>query len=105
MQMQADPHILLQPDHYRFAPHSVEIVRSDKGTVGLGFEKIPPTCGLGFDGLTSGACRILDIAPSSPADMSRCRVGDTILAVDGKSVLNLALQEIKGPFEGTRIRG
>lgn len=100
MQMQADPHILQQADHYRFAPHSVEIVRSDKGTVGLGFVKIPPTCGLGFDGLASGPCRILDVAPSSPADKSRCRVGDTILAVDGKSVLNLALQEIKGLFEG-----
>ena len=84
---------LLPADINNLGPHSIELVRSDKGTVGLSFFRNA--------GQTSGPWHILEIAPNSPAENSGClRVGDAILAVDGKSVLNLGEQETVGLFSG-----
>jgi len=87
------------------APHSVEMVRElalprtfhmlrgDKGMVGLNVFRP--------DSLTSGPCHIWEIAPNSTAANAGCfRVGDAILAIDGKSVLNIGLQEIRSLLSG-----
>jgi hypothetical protein len=72
--------------------HSVEILRSDKGTVGL---KI-----IRSEGVNSGPWYILDIARNSPAEKAGCRIGDAILAIDGQSVLILGQQETAGLLPG-----
>jgi hypothetical protein len=80
---------------------TVEMVRSDKGAVGLKFFRNEGLWGGLWGGITFGPCHILEIAPNSPADTSGCfRVGDAILAIDGTSVLNLGLHEIMGLFAG-----
>jgi len=74
-------------------PRTVEMVRGDKGMVGFDFFR--------NDGLTSGPCHIWHITPNSPADESRCfRVGDAIFEIDGESVLNLGMQEIRSLMSG-----
>ncbi len=81
------------PPQRQLAPHSVKMVRSEQGKVGLIFFR--------DEGITSGPWHIWEIVRNSPADNSGCfRVGDAILAVDGKSVLNLGLQETAGLFAG-----
>ena len=72
--------------------HSVEMLRSDKGTVGL---KI-----IRSEGVNSGPWHILDIARNSPAEKAGCRIGDAILAIDGQSVLNLGQQETASLLPG-----
>jgi hypothetical protein len=72
--------------------HAVEMLRSDKGTVGL---KI-----IRSEGVNSGPWYILDIAGNSPAEKAGCRIGDAILAIDGQSVLNLGHQETAGLLPG-----
>ncbi len=71
---------------------TVEIVRSGKGTVGLRIFR--------NDDLPSGPWHILQVAPNSPAGNAGCKVGDAILAIDGKSVVNLGLHETNGLFAG-----
>jgi hypothetical protein len=80
---------------------TVEMVRSEKGAVGLKIFRNEGLWGGLWGGITFGPCHILEIAPNSPADTSECfRVGDAILAIDGTSVLNLGLHEIMGLFAG-----
>jgi hypothetical protein len=71
---------------------TVQIVRSDKGTVGLRIFRNKD--------FPSGPWHILQVAPNSPAGNAGCKVGDAILAVDGKSVVNLGLHETNGLFAG-----
>ncbi len=71
---------------------TVEIVRSDKGMVGLRIFR--------NEDLPSGPWHILQVAPNSPAGNAGCKVGDAILAVNGKSVVNLGLHETNGLFAG-----
>ena len=81
------------PPQRQLAPHSVKMVRSEQGKVGLIFFR--------DEGITSGPWHIWEIVRNSPADNLGCfRVGDAILAVDGTSVLNLGLQETAGLFAG-----
>ena len=74
-------------------PRTVEMVRGHKGMVGFDFFR--------NDGLTSGPCHIWHITPNSPADESGCfKVGDAIFEIDGESVLNLGMQEIRSLMSG-----
>jgi hypothetical protein len=74
-------------------PRTVEMLRGDKGMVGLNVFRP--------DFFTSGPCHIWEIAPNSAAGNVGCfRVGDAILAIDGESVLNIGLQEIRSLLSG-----
>ena len=74
-------------------PRTVEMLRGDKGMVGLNVFRP--------DSFTSGPCHIWEIAPNSAAGNAGCfRVGDAILAIDGESVLNIGLQEIRSLLSG-----
>ena len=74
-------------------PRTVEMLRGDNGMVGLNVFRP--------DSLTSGPCHIWEIAPNSAAGNAGCfRVGDAIFAIDGESVLNIGLQEIRSLLSG-----
>jgi len=48
-----------------------------------------------MDGLTGSSFAVVDVIPKGPADEAGVRVGDTILAIDGRSTSELDLPEVR----------
>jgi hypothetical protein len=72
---------------------SQQILRSPQGTLGLQFFR--------KEGQTTGPFYIFDTPPDGPAAKSgKFRVGDSIIAIDGKNVDNLQLEEAQAIMRG-----
>lgn len=81
--------------HFRFMTPRQEQTRQTQRTIGLG---IAGTAGK--EGL-----KVVTVAPGSPADKAKIKVGDTVETIDGKPASREALQGEEGKTVKLRIKG